>query len=84
MTNSFMDDLSEGQRDVLSAIAVGQDQSHNPRTLLVLAARNLIVGHHERLPGTPPVDVVRWEVPLPVHIEWAQWCSEQPDGEEDR
>lgn len=82
MPTHFMDELTEPQRHVFGEIACGLDGGHNPNVLLVLAARGLIVGHHERLDGFPPVDVVRWEVPLPVHIEWAQWCSEQPDSEE--
>jgi hypothetical protein len=81
-TASFMDSLTERQRDVFGLIAIGVDVGHNPRTLVALAKRGLIVGHRETLPGHPPVRVVRWEVPLPVHIEWAQWCSEQPDSEE--
>lgn len=81
---SFVESLTAAQRDTLSAIAVGMDGGHNPRTLAVLAERGLIVGYRETLPGSPPVEVVRWEVPLPVHVEWARWCAEQPEDEDGR
>lgn len=80
---SFMDELTEHQRHVFGLIAINQDGGHDERTLVVLAERGLIVGYRETLPGWPPVEVVRWDVPSWAHIEWAQWCSEQP-GEEDR
>jgi hypothetical protein len=82
MTESFMDALNDVQRDVLGAIACNQDSGHDPQTFRVLAERDLIVGYREELPGWPPVEVVRWEVPLPVHIQWAAWCANQPDEED--
>ncbi len=81
MTASFMDDLTERQREVFGQICIGQDNGHHPRTLAVLAERGLIVGYRDVLDGHPPVEIVRWDVPTPVHIEWARWCAEQPDEE---
>ncbi len=78
----FMDSLTPRQREVLSAIAVGQDGGHPERVLSALAERDLIIAYRELLPGHPPVWVARWEVPIGVHIQWAQWCADQPDEEE--
>lgn len=78
---SFMDKLSTRQLDVLGAIACGQDQGHNPRTLRALEARGLIVSHRETLPGQFPVEVTRWELPVSRHIEWARWCAEHADDD---
>lgn len=78
-----MDALTERQRFVLGNIAIGLDGGHHPRTLVALAEKGLIVGHRETLPGHPPVEVTRWEVPVDVHIQWAEWCAAQPDEEDE-
>jgi phosphomannomutase len=77
-----MNALPGAQQLVLSAIAIGHDRGHHERTLQALAGKGLIVGHRVLLPGTPPVEIVRWEVPLDVHIQWAAWCAEQPDEDD--
>jgi hypothetical protein len=77
-----MDALTEPQRTVLGNIAIGVDGGHNPRTLAALAERGLIVGYRQTTPGFPPVEVTRWEMPIGVHIQWAEWCAAQPDEEE--
>lgn len=74
-----MDALTPAQRDVLGAIACGQDGGHHPKTLAVLERLGLIAGHEIAMAGWPPVTVTRWEVPLDVHIQWAAWCAAQPD-----
>jgi hypothetical protein len=70
--------LTPRQRDVLGQIAVGQDSGHHPAVLAALEARGLIVGYRETLPGRFPVEIVRWEVPVHIHIQWCEWCSQQP------
>ncbi len=76
-----MDSLTERQREVFGLICIGQDRGHHPRTLKVLAERGLIVGYRDVLDGHPPVEIIRWDVPIPVHMEWARWCAGQPDEE---
>jgi hypothetical protein len=73
--------LTPAQRDVLGLIAINQDAGHHPATLAALAQRGLIVGYRQTLPGFPPVEITRWEVPVDVHIQWAEWCAAQPDEE---
>lgn len=81
MVELRMDDLTGEDRDVLNQIAIGQDAGHPDTVLTALAELGLIVGHEQTLPGWPPVQVVRWEMPIGVHIQWAQWCADQPDEE---
>jgi hypothetical protein len=69
--------LTPRQQDVLSALAIGQDEGHHPKTLQALAAKGLIESDQETLPGRLPVIIQRYYVPLFVHIAWAQWGSEQ-------
>lgn len=76
---SFMDTLTVRQRDVFGQICIGLDGGHNPRILKVLAERGLIVGYRELLDGHLLVEVIRWDVLPWAHIEWANWCAEQPD-----
>lgn len=80
MTTLDMVALTRPQREVLDQIAVGQDGGHHPRVLAVLEAKGLIVGY-DTVEGHPPLHVTRWEVPLSVHIQWAEWCAQQPDEE---
>jgi len=75
--------LTVRQREVLGAIAVGQDNGHHPKVLAALEEQGLIVGYPEVLPGYPPVTITRWEVPVAVHIRWCEWCATQPDLEPD-
>jgi hypothetical protein len=77
-----MDGLTSRQQDTLSSIAVGLDTLHHPAVLRALAEKGLIVGHRMQLPGWPSVEVVRWEVPIDVHMQWAAWCAAQPDEED--
>ncbi len=77
---SFMDDLTRRQQDVLGAIATGQDGGHPPKVLAALEELGLIESYKATLPGALPVEITRWEVPVPVHMRWAQWCADQPSG----
>ena len=84
VTLATFDRLAEYQRGVLGLIAIGQDGGHHPSTLKALERRGLIVGHFQRLGVGTSVEVVvqRWEVPIPVHIVWCQWCSIHAPNEE--
>jgi hypothetical protein len=86
MTALDMDALSQAQRDVLGLVAVGDDVGHNPITLAALEAKGLVVARKQLLPGVAgmwpgnvAVEVTRWHVPLPVHMQWCEWCAAQPD-----
>jgi len=63
--------LTEQQRQVFGDIAVGLDEGHPPEVLLRLTELGLIQGHQ------PDGGPARWGVPVHLHIQWAQWCSEQ-------
>lgn len=71
--------LTEKQREVLGAIAINEDGGHAESTLLSLEKRGLIVWEMVPMGGHPPMNIRRWYMPLPVHIEWCEWCSQQVD-----
>lgn len=78
--------MTKAQRRDFELIAISQRPRGGHMTLKALKARGLIE-------DAPPVVVGRdrfgdivlpdWFIPLPVHRQWCQWCSEQDDpGEE--
>jgi hypothetical protein len=69
--------LTARQRDVLSAVAINQDGGHPRGTLEALERKGLIERREVPVTGLPHLTITRWEVPLPVHIQWAAWCSRQ-------
>lgn len=72
-----MDALTVRQQEILSMIAVGDDLGHTRIILLGLERKGLIVGHKVKVGG---LLVTRWEVPVHIHIQWAQWCTEQEEA----
>ena len=78
------DRLSKRQIHVLEQIATNNDGGHPQRTLDSLEAKGYIVGQLQYLSGFPPVAVIRYSVPIPVHIAWCQWCAEQQTEDEDK
>jgi hypothetical protein len=75
-------ELTKAQLRVFEQIATGSDTGHPQRTLDSLEARSYIQSEFQQLVGFPPVAVRKYSVPIPVHIEWCQWCSEQLKGKE--
>jgi len=65
--------------EVFEAIAINQVPPHRPAALRALLQAGLIVPADEYLFrdrfGT--VRIQQYAVPLPVHWQWCQWCSEQ-------
>ena len=83
--------LSQYQSDVFELIAINQDGGHHPRTLEVLEKKGLITKHEVQTygKGNSPIDripmiIYRYSVPLAVHMEWCEWCAEQPEVEKDK
>ena len=77
------DALTENQRHVLGCVAMGQDGGHARASLLSLEKRGLIAGEDVEMRGNGrspidriPMKVRRYYVPIPVRIQWCEWCSE--------
>jgi len=74
--------LSPYQRDTLGRIAIGDDRFIHPKTAEALQKRGLIVSRKETHSCSSDrfrVVVTRYDVPIPVHMAWCEWCSEQED-----
>lgn len=80
---AIFDTLTKGQERTLGLIAINQDGWHNPMTLRSLMRRGLIERREEwDVSGSLAVRIIRYHVPLPVHIEWCEWISENLTPEE--
>lgn len=68
--------LTKTQSKVFVQIATGNDAGHNRKVLDRLENMGLLTCELQQLSGFPPVAIRRYEVPITVHMEWCQWCSD--------
>ena len=80
MTDHPAKACTKRQREVFEQISCGVA---NPRcganTLNALSLKGLIEAEWEVVgrDGLGEIKVPRWFVPLPIHMQWCGWCSEQ-------
>lgn len=75
--------LTTSQKEVLGLISINMDRGHSAQTLKSLVKLGYITPTEVVLEGYPPVKVVRYSVPTPVHMAWCQWCSENCEDFDD-
>ena len=81
-TKTLIKRLSSKQREVLNNIACNQDGGHNISTLRSLAKKGLIEEYKEDQGSG--FSILRYRVPVHVHIVWCELCSEEiGDGEDE-
>lgn len=71
--------MTNAQVRTFERIAISQPPAAAKRTMDVLLARGLIERGDDRIIARTllgPVTVPTYFVPLPVHMQWCQWCSE--------
>lgn len=73
--------LSRSLRNAFEQIAIGQDLGIPHKTLRKLDGLGLVVTEIENRGGFPPMKVLRAHVPIAIHMQWCQWCSEQKPEE---
>ena len=81
MTDHPCKGMTKAQRAAFERIAVNQSHGANHKTLLALRGAGL-VDYKNRVVGRDALGAITvpdWCVPLPVHAQWCQWCSEQPE-----
>jgi hypothetical protein len=81
---ALFDTLNDKQRTVLGMIAINQDGGHHPATLKCLEDLGLIEPYNDEflISRFGIMKVKRYLVPLPVHINWCEWCAENCPEEE--
>lgn len=74
--------MTPRQREAFEAIATGNAlPSAHKKTLERLEKCGLIVRLADKVLGRDrfgTVSIPQFEVPIPIHMQWCQWCSEQP------
>jgi hypothetical protein len=78
MTKNFAG-LTDKQAAVFEQIAVSNDAGHNPRTLESLERKGFIERYGV---NDGAFTIFHYFVPIPIHMEWCQWCTDTL-GEED-
>ena len=81
MTNNPCKGMTKAQREAFERISVNMPPRANDRTLRALEDRGLIKGHHCQ--SRDSFGVFSWteyHVPLSIHAQWCEWCSEQPEN----
>ena len=84
MTDHPCKGLSKKQRDAFEAIAISMDRAEHQKTIEALLKRGLIVRGDDKVLGRDHfglITVPTYYVPLPIHAQWCEWCSEQQDAE---
>ena len=70
--------LPKKQLEAFEMIAIGWRFGHHPATLKALEQKGLIE-YEEKILGRDrlgPIIVKAPFVPIPIHIEWCEWCAE--------
>jgi hypothetical protein len=70
---------SAAQIETFEAIATSQKPPFRPSAIKALLRAGLIEQIGEKVLGRDalgPIKVPVYEVPLPVHYQWCQWCAE--------
>jgi len=82
MTDHPCKGMTKPQIATFERIAIGQPPYASERTLKILLARGVIekeIRNTSSGIGNLMIRYAVYHVPLPVHMQWCKWCSEQPD-----
>ena len=84
MTDHPAKRCTSNQRRTFEQIAIGNSAGHHPKTIKALLAKGLIERGDDYMFGGDrfgPIAIPTYYVPLPIHAEWCEWCSEQFDDQ---
>lgn len=87
MTDHPCKGMTKVQRDVFEAIAIGMGPREiriHPRIAATLIARGLIEKGEDEIVGRDrfgPITFPTYYVPLHIHKQWCDWCSENVKDE---
>ena len=86
MTDHPCKGLSKTAIEIFELIGTGQTPPYNRVAINVLERRGLIIKTGERVLTRDrfgEVKVPVYEVPIPIHMQWCQWCAENVKDEDD-
>lgn len=82
MTDHPCKGMTAVQTAAFERIAIGMSPMAGKETIKALLDKDLIIKLPDRLVSGGiygPVRIARYDVPVPTHIQWCEWASEQPD-----
>lgn len=71
--------MTKAQKKAFEMIATGRDYGLHASSVDALVAAGLVLRLRDQIIGRDAfgaISVPRYEVPLPVHMQWCQWCAE--------
>lgn len=80
MTDHPCKGMTKAQREAFERIAINQPPMASHKALLALRQKGLI-DYEDREIGRDALGAIKvplWFVPLPIHMQWCEWASEQP------
>lgn len=82
MTDHPCKGMTKAQRDAFEAIAINlQPQCTWPTIDVLLKAGVIERGEGEkRRDAMGTYEIPSFFVPLPIHMQWCEWCAEQPNN----
>lgn len=80
MTDHPCKGMSRADCDAFEAIAINQTPQNGWRSIDRLLSAGVIERGEDdkRRDAMGAYSIPRFYVPLPVHMRWCEWCSEQP------
>lgn len=83
MTDHPCKGMTKAQIACFERIAISQPPYAGDRTIKALLARGLIVGvNRSERDGLGVFKWTEYHVPLLLHAQWCEWCSEQSEDED--
>ncbi len=85
MTDHPCKGMTRGQRDAFEQIAVNQHPRCKWPTIDVLLKAGVIEqGESEkRRDAVGTYEIPNFFVPLPIHMQWCEWCAEQSENRQE-
>ena len=83
MTDHPCKGMTKRYHEIFEQIAVNQPPRCRDSMILQLKLRGLVEVEYKTLRdklGEYKIPV--YSVPLPIHMQWCEWCSEQPENSE--
>lgn len=80
MTNHPCKGMSRAQVRAFERIAINSPPNAKPETIKYLLARGKIERSPDKIFGRDDfgtISIPQFHVPLPLHMQWCEWCSEQ-------
>ena len=82
MTDHPCKGMTKNQIAAFEALAINQTPQDGWRSIDALIARGVVerVEGEKRRDAMGVYEIPRFNVPLPIHMQWCEWASEQPEN----